>query len=520
MRREGQRFLGDLNNDGGERRQGAVGLQSAVENFAGKKVRGAGEFAGLIAKVDGAADEFASEGAVEGNDGAFAGSGLFSDIENGAGALHEGAIFFAQGDQFLKELIPVVAGFEGAVEQVAFELDAFLAVFASIGGENASAFVAGLAAGVDGGAVESSKFLASEEEGEGAGGEEGECVHGEEATGAKAIEAAAFVVVVGVAGGEAGASETWRGFFVLHEDVRSGGGDSSILPSIQNGVKAVVVLGVFGEAEDGISGVIHGVGVLAEFVKVVVVGGVHTAREKVGVVVEAVAFGHEEEIPFGVSSAEDGESFVPKGFVVDEVGHVEAEAVDAVKGAVFIGTQDGEPVIVDGDHGGAEGGLGVVELGGVGPVAIEEGGAIGGFDVVFGVLRNPHMVAGGVVGGDVENNFEIQGVSTVNESEDFGFGAVFGFDGGKIAGGVGRADAFAGEVSDRIRREQIEGVEAEAAEAGKIFGQIGQRGIRKGFFGDGFDGVAGFAGGQRAEVDLINDCGGEPRGVCFHGCAL
>ena len=422
-------------------------------------------------------------------------------------------MLLAQGDEFLEELVPLLAGLEAAVEEVAFEFDAFLVAFAAVGADDAAALVAGLAAGVDGGAVEGAEFLAGEQEGQGAGGEESQRVHGAEAAGAEAVEAAAFVVVVGVARGEARAGEARRGLFVLHQDARGGRGDAPVLPGVEDGVEAVVVLGVAGEAEEGVARLVDGVGVLAELVEVVVVGGVHAAGEEVGVVVEAVAFGHEEEVAARVARAEDGEGFVPEGFVVDEVGHVEAEAVDAVERAAFVRAEDGEPMIVDLDHGGAEGGIGVVELGGVGPVAVEEGGAVLGLHIVLGVRGNPDVVARGVVGGDVEEDLELEGVRAADEVEDFGLGAVFGLDGGEVARGVGRTDAFARVVSDRIRREEIHHIEAEAAEARQMLRQVGDGRFGERFFRGGFDGVARFAHGQRAEVDLVDDRGRKPRGV-------
>ena len=299
----------------------------------------------------------------------------------------------------------------------------------------------------------------------------------------------------------------------MHEDARGRGGEAAILPGFEDGVEAVVVVGVAGKAQQRISDLVDGVGVLAELVEVVVVGGIHAAREEVGVVVEAVAFGHEEEVALGMARTQDRQGFVPEGLVVDEMGHVEAEAVDAVGLAVFIRTEGGEPVVVDFDHGGAQGGVGVVELGGVGPVAIEKGGAVGGLDVVIGVRGHPHVVAGGVVGGDIENDLELEGVRAPDEGENLGLGAVFGFDGGEIAGGIGRTDALAGEMSDGIGREEVHDVEAEAAEARQVPGEIGEGGFSEGLLGGGLDGVARVAGGEGAEIDLVDDRGREPRGV-------
>jgi hypothetical protein len=75
-------------------------------------------------------------------------------------------VLLPQGDEFLEELVPLLAGFEAAVEKIAFEFDAFEAGFAAVGGDDAAALVARLAAGVDGGAVEGSEFLAGEQEGQ------------------------------------------------------------------------------------------------------------------------------------------------------------------------------------------------------------------------------------------------------------------------------------------------------------------------------------------------------------------
>jgi len=414
----------------------------------------------------------------------------------------------------------MLAGFETAVEEIAFQLDAFLAELAAVGADDAAALVARLAPGVDGGAVEGAEFLAGEQERQRARREERQDVHGAEAAGAEAVEPAAFVVVVGVARGEMRAGELRRGLFILHQDAPGGGGDPAVLPGFEDGMEIVVVVGVFGQADDRIARAVHGVGILAQLVEIVVVGGVHAAREQIEVVAEAVALGHEEQVAPGVARAQDGEGFVPEGLVVDEVGHVEAEAVDAVGLAVLVRAEDGEPVVVDLDHRLAQGGVGVVELGGVGPIAVEERGAVGGLDVVLGMLRHPHVVAGGVVGGDVEDDLELEGVRATDQGEDFGLGAVFGLDGGEIARGVGRTNAFAREKPDGIGREEIDDVEAKAAQARQVLRQVGQGRFSEGFFAGGLDGVAGLARGERAEIDLIENRGRQPRGGGFHGGAL
>ena len=217
----------------------------------------------------------------------------FAEIDDAAGAFGEGAVFAAQGHKFLEELIPLLARLEGPIEEVAFKLDAFLVGFASVGTDDSPSLVARLAAGMDGGAVDCAEFFAGQQEGEGFGGKEGEGVHGAEAAGTKAIKTAAFVVVVGVSRGEARTGEAAGGILILHQDVGGAGGNASILPGVKNGPKAVVVLGVTGQPQVGVAMFIHGIGVLAELVEVVIVGGVYASFEEVGVVVEAVAFGHE-----------------------------------------------------------------------------------------------------------------------------------------------------------------------------------------------------------------------------------
>ena len=51
------------------------------------------------------------------------------------------------------------------------------------------------------------------------------------------------------------------------------------------------------------------------------------------------------------------------------------------------------------------------------------------------------------------------------------------------------------------------------AEARQVPGEIGEGGFGEGLLGGGLDGVARVAGGEGAEVDLIDDRGREPRGV-------
>ena len=220
-----------------------------------------------------------------------------------------------------------------------------------------------------------------------------------------------------------------------------------------------------------------------------------------------------------VARAEDGEGLVPEGAVVDEVRHVEAEAVNAVGLSVGIGAEATEPVVVDLHHRGAQFGAGVIELGGVGPVGIEHGAAIFAADIVFGVGAHPDVVARGVVGRDVKNDFQLQFVGAAHERAEFLRGAVFRLHVHEIARGVGRADSLAAEVSDGIGREQIDHVEAEPPQAREVFGQIGQRRIAQGFFDQRFNGVARLARGQRAQIDLVNDGTCQPGGLSLHGRA-
>ena len=285
----------------------------------------------------------------------------------------------------------------------------------------------------------------------------------------------------------------------------------------------MVVGGVFGEADARGAGFgVDGVGVLADFVEVVVVGGVHSAREEVEIVAEAIALGQEEKAAGGMAAAQLGQGFVPEGAVVDEVRHVEAEAVDAVgfTGRQVVGeAESGEPVVVDVDHRAAEGWVAVVEFGGVGPVAVVEGGAVVGLDVVVGVGRHPDVVARGVVGRDVEDYFQAQGVGFADDVEELGLGAVFGFDGREVAGGVGGADAFAAEAPDGVGREEVEDGEAEALEARELALEVGEGGLLGGALGRGFGGVARLARGEGTEVDLVDDAAGGPvgGGGCLHG---
>ncbi len=202
---------------------------------------------GLVAEIDGAADQAAAEGAVEGDDGAFVGRGVLAGVGQRAGAVHQGAVFPAQGDQVTEEFPPVPAFLEAAGKQVAFELDAFLAEFPAVGGEQAPALVAGLAAGMDGRAVDGAEFLPGEQEGEGAGGEEGEEIEGAEGAGAEAVEAAAFVVVVGVAG-VAGAGEP-RAASSYCIRMRPAAAACRRPARRQDRVEVVVVVGVFGEPQ-------------------------------------------------------------------------------------------------------------------------------------------------------------------------------------------------------------------------------------------------------------------------------
>ena len=75
-----------------------------------------------------------------------------------------------------------------------------------------------------------------------------------------------------------------------------------------------------------------------------------------------------------------GQGFVPETAVVDEMRHVEAEAVHAVRPAVRIGAEEAEPEVVDLDHLLAQSGVRVVELGGVRPIRVVE-------DLAFLVLH-------------------------------------------------------------------------------------------------------------------------------------
>lgn len=246
-------------------------------------------------------------------------------------------------------------------------------------------------------------------------------------------------------------------------------------------MEAVVVAGVFREAQARVSGFVDGVGVLAEFIEIIIVGRIQAAAEKIEVVVEAVAFRHEQQVAFRMAGAQDGERFVPVRFVVDEMGHVEPEAVNAVGLAVRSGAQAGEPMVVDLGHGVAQGGLGIVQLGGIGPVTVEGRGAIGGLDVVFGMFAGPHVVAGGMVGGDVEDDLELELVRAPDEGEGLCPGAVFRFDVGEVSRGVGRTDTLAGKVPDGVGRQQVQNIETETAEARQVAGQIGQGDSARGF---------------------------------------
>ena len=62
--------------------------------------------------------ELAAQLAVEGDDGAFGAGRVFADVEHSARTVGERTVFFAQGDEFLEELVPVLAGVEAAVEEV------------------------------------------------------------------------------------------------------------------------------------------------------------------------------------------------------------------------------------------------------------------------------------------------------------------------------------------------------------------------------------------------------------------
>ena len=221
-----------------------------------------------------------------------------------------------------------------------------------------------------------------------------------------------------------------------------------------------------------------------------------------------------------MASAKDGEGLVPEREVVDEVRHVEAESIHAVRMPVFGRAENGEPVIIDFNHGRAEPCVGVVELGGVGPVAIEEGGSVLGLDVVFGVLGHPDVITGRVIGGDVEKNLELEGMCLADEGQDVFLSAVFRFHADEVTGGVGGADAFAGKKPDGIGRHEIQGVETETLHSRQIACEISQWRFGKGFLRGGFNGVAGFARGEGAQVDLIDDGRRQPGSCCVHGGGL
>lgn len=159
-----------LHDHGGERRQDGIVRQMAVQGFADEQVRRACQLAGLVAEVDGATEQLAAQFSIHGEHRALMGGRVFAHIQNGAGAFAQRAVFFSQCDERSEELKPRLAGFRAASKYVAFQLDAFAAIFAAVGADDAAAFVAGLAARVNGGAIQRAEFLAGEEEGESARG--------------------------------------------------------------------------------------------------------------------------------------------------------------------------------------------------------------------------------------------------------------------------------------------------------------------------------------------------------------
>ncbi len=351
----------------------------------------------LRSQVYGAANDAVMVFALEGNHGSLVLRAFLAGFQQPKVAVDQFWVLQAQGDDILVERVPPKSVAAVAGEEVPFKLDA--GFFADFGvGQDATALVADSEPGMNGRAIHGAEFLSGKQKRDGAPQEEEQLGHGKDAPVAEPVDTAPFVVVVGIARQARTLLAFWQCLFVGAQDVFHRPGETPIRVGQVGGRKIPVGHGFGRLKQAGLSRRVYSVIILHDLVEVVVIRSVKAPFKQGEIVVAAVAFGHEQDFALGMASLQLGQGLVPESLIVNEVRHVDAEAVHPLNYLVVILAFELQPEIVGFDHGLAQAGVGVVEFGGVAPIEIEGRRALLVVDVVLGMFLDPNVIAAGVIG--------------------------------------------------------------------------------------------------------------------------